>query len=324
MWNQRKRLVNTQWMVRDLNFAFKQMSEADRLLREAQNTWEYNQVNERSWVLKERSSPWRGWDPFSSSYMQEPLEYEDTPDWETAKHSIIKEEKSGAIDIIASLRKLISFGEKLGFGDLAFEQLFLMFAKHELKEALAGITRFSGDVDKVFASIASLIHGDYEEGKIRNSLRLMVRPAHESLSIIVNKVRSCFMALYAIKHVNMAPDKQRARVEQHCIDSIQTVITPECRAIYERYRRTMVDNRDVFTLLDIIDFISTVETSNVSCSWQVAKNLPREISTLDYNSLQLDVKTDMAVNYSQMAPTIRPEEYRGTSKDKYDDRGRVK
>ena len=50
-----------------------------------------------------------------------PLEYEDTPDWNTAKHSIIKEEKSGAIDIIASLRKLISFGEKLGYGDLAFE-----------------------------------------------------------------------------------------------------------------------------------------------------------------------------------------------------------
>ena len=66
-WNQRKRPVYTQWMVRNLNFAFKQMSEADRLLREAQNTWEYNQVNERSWVIKERASCWRGWDPFSSS-----------------------------------------------------------------------------------------------------------------------------------------------------------------------------------------------------------------------------------------------------------------
>ena len=100
----------------------------------------------------------------------------------------------------------------MGFGDVAFEQLFLMFAKHELKEALAGITRFSGDVDKVFASIASLIHGDYEEAKIRNTLRLMVRPAHESLSIIMNKVMSCFMALYAIKHQNMLPERQKSRV----------------------------------------------------------------------------------------------------------------
>ena len=56
------------------------------------------------------------------------LEYKDTPDWEVAKHSIIKKEKSGAIDI-----KLIDFGKKMGFGDVAFEQLFLILAKHELK-----------------------------------------------------------------------------------------------------------------------------------------------------------------------------------------------
>ena len=130
-------------MVCDINFLFKQIVEADRVLREAQNTWEYNQVNERSWVIKERASSGRGWDPFSSSYMLEPLEYQDTPDWDVAKHAVIKEEKSGAIDIIASMTKLIQWETKMGFGDEAFEQLFLMFAKHELKESLAGITRFS-------------------------------------------------------------------------------------------------------------------------------------------------------------------------------------
>ena len=114
------------------------------------------------------------------------------------------------------------------------EQLFLQVAKHELKEALADISRFSGDVDKVFASIASLIHGDYEEAKFRNTLRLRVRPYHESLSIIINKVMSCFMALYQIRHQNMSPDRQKSRVEAHCIDAITTVITPECKSVYER------------------------------------------------------------------------------------------
>ena len=47
-WMGRKRPVYTQWMVRDINFLFKQIVEADRVLREAQNTWEYNQVNEIS------------------------------------------------------------------------------------------------------------------------------------------------------------------------------------------------------------------------------------------------------------------------------------
>ena len=198
-----------------------------------------------------------------------------------------------------------------------------MFAKHELKEALAGITRFSGDVNKVFESIASLIHGDYEEAKLRNTLRLMVRPAHESLSIIMNKVMSCFMALYQIKHQNMAPDRMKSRVEAHCIDAITCVITPECKAVYERYRRTMVDNGEVFSLMEIVDFISTVETSNVNCSWQVARNLPLAVSTLDYTSLALDVKTDMAIHMSQMTPGYKPKEYKDTgAKTKLDDRGR--
>ena len=84
----------------------------------------------------------------------DPLEYEDTPDWEVAKQAVIKEEKSNAINIIATMKKLIQWGEKMGFGDSAFEQLFLQFSKHELKEGLAGISRFSGDVDKVFEAIA--------------------------------------------------------------------------------------------------------------------------------------------------------------------------
>ena len=54
----------------------------------------------------------------------------------------------------------------------------------------------------------------------------MVRPAHESLSIIMNKVMSCFMDLYAIKHQNMAPERQKSWGEAHCIDAIRTVITP--------------------------------------------------------------------------------------------------
>ena len=43
-WMGRKRPTYTQWMVRDINFLFKQMVEAEKPFREAGNTWEYNQV----------------------------------------------------------------------------------------------------------------------------------------------------------------------------------------------------------------------------------------------------------------------------------------
>ena len=72
----------------------------------------------------------------------------------------------------------------------------------------------------------------------------------------------------------------------------------------------MVDNGDTFSLLEIIDFISTCEISNSTCTWMSDKSLPQEISMLDYNSLQLDIKTDMAINYAQVTKTVKPEKYR--------------
>ena len=47
-WLGRKRPTYTQWMIRDINFLFKQTVEAEKLYREAANTWEYNQVKEQS------------------------------------------------------------------------------------------------------------------------------------------------------------------------------------------------------------------------------------------------------------------------------------
>ena len=316
-WVGRKKPTYTQWMIRDINFLFKQSAEAEKQYREAANTWEYCQVKEQSWVLKERNSCWRGWCPFKNQYLIDPLEYEDAPNWEVAKQAVIKQEESKAVDIIATMKKLISWGESMGFGESAFEQLFLQFARHELKEGLAGISRFTGNVDKVFEAIASLIHGDYEEAKIRNTLRLMSRPAYESLSILMNKVMSCYMSLYQIKHQNMSPTRQKERVESHCIEAITNMITPECKAIYDRYSRSLVDNGEIFPLLDIIDFISSVETSNTSCAWTQGRNLPLGVSTLDFKPLGLDVKTDMAIHLATVTPN--KEEY----KNKYEnDRGR--
>ena len=56
--------------------------------------------------------------------MKEPLEYEDILDWEFIKNIIIKEEKSQAVDVIASMKNLIEFGDKMGFGDKANDRCF--------------------------------------------------------------------------------------------------------------------------------------------------------------------------------------------------------
>ena len=106
-------------------------------------------ASKRAWVIKSRPS--RGWDPYIGEYMEWPLEFEEVPKYEHAKH-----------DIIQFISNLIEYRKSMGFGDRAFEELFLMSVKEELPEALSGISRFNGNVDRIFSALTDLVHGDYE------------------------------------------------------------------------------------------------------------------------------------------------------------------
>ena len=48
LWNNRQRPLYNQWEIRDMNFSYKKLQEEEKKSREAQNLYEYNQVNERS------------------------------------------------------------------------------------------------------------------------------------------------------------------------------------------------------------------------------------------------------------------------------------
>ena len=190
-------------------------------------------ASERQWVINSRPSP-RRWDPYLGEYMDWLLEFEEVPKYENARHVVIKESKSQAVDIIQSISNLIVYREGMGFGDRAFEELFPMFVKQELPEALSGISRFNGHVDRIFLAQTDQVHGDYESEKCRIALRSLVRPAFNNISVVVNKIRSLFLALYHITHASMPFAKKMARTEQHCIAALQTVINPQTKEIYER------------------------------------------------------------------------------------------
>ena len=77
------------------------------------------------------------------------------------------------------------YREELGFGDKAYKELFLMFVKAELPEALSGILRFNGHVNRILSALTDLVHGDYESEKYRISLSSLVHPAYENISVII-------------------------------------------------------------------------------------------------------------------------------------------
>ena len=61
-----------------------------------------------------------------------------------------------------------------------------------------------------------------------------------------------------------------------------TVIMPQTMEIYERYRKVQVEEGEKFTLNEVIDFVSTFEMTTPSCAWTSAKNLPKEMSLLQF------------------------------------------
>ena len=193
-----------------------------------------------------------------------------------------------------------------------------MFVKVEVPEALSGISRFNGHVDRIFSALSDLVQGDYESEKCRIALRSLIKPAFENISVILNKIRSLFLALYHITHASMPFAKKMARSEQHCIYAIQTVINLQTKEIYERMSKANVKENESFTLNDIINFIGSVEQGTATCKWTSAKQLPREISLLGFSRIQLNASTDLAINMSRMGVNGKQDESnKYSSSDKY-------
>ena len=65
---------------------------------------------------------------------------------------------------------------------------------------------------------------------------------------------------------------------------------------------------------EIVDFIGSVEQGTVTCAWSTTKQLPRDISILDFSSIQLNATTDLAINCAKMGITNKQEDYK---KNKY-------
>ena len=82
--------------------------------------------------------------------------------------------------------------------------------------------------------------------------------------------------------------------------------------------KTKVEENEFFTLNDIIDFIGSVEQGTASCTWTSAKQLPREISLLNFSSIQLNASTDLAINMSRMGVNSKQDESKKySSSDRY-------
>ena len=131
----------------------------------------------------------------------------------------------------------------------------LALIQNELPESLSSIARFAGNTDKVFSSITDLIHGSFEEEKIHSTIRSLTRPAFENLAVLVNKVRSLFIALYNINHATMDEKKMLRKCEQHSLEALKCVINPETGKILNERIKIKLQESETFGINEILDFL---------------------------------------------------------------------
>ena len=217
-WLNRRQPVFDEFDVRRTCYMYQVLQQEKDRLSTAQNMPNLQIVKSSEWIIKARNRPWFGWCPFSKSFMSFPILYGETPDYSLCKHCIIKESKSNAVDIVSTLQNLIEYRESMGFGSNSYQVIWLAFVQNELPESLSSIARFAGNTDKVFSSITDLIHGSFEEEKIRSTIRSLTRPAFENLAVLVNKVRSLFIALYNINHTTMDEKKILPRLHSRLLN----------------------------------------------------------------------------------------------------------
>ena len=81
--------------------------------------------------------------------------------------------------------------------------------------------------------------------------------------------------------------------------------------------KSKVEEGETFSLNEIVDFIGSVEQGTVTCAWSTTTQLPRDISILDFSSIQLNATTDLAINCAKMGITNKQEEYKKNCETHY-------
>ena len=132
-------------------------------------------VDSKNWVVKS-DYIWHGWSPEDGKYFEDPILYEGPINFSKIfEPLVISDSQSGSINLIWTVEHFLRKGISMGLSASNWTTVWMALAKAHLPNQFQSLSRFVGDVDKLFYELVSSINGENEIAKLRTAMQKIHR-----------------------------------------------------------------------------------------------------------------------------------------------------
>ena len=148
----------TELDIRELCTNFYQAQEEENESRALRFLPRIGTVDSKNWVVK-ADYAWHGWSPEDGKYFEDPLLFEGPVNFSKIfEPLIISDKDSGSINLIWTVEHFLRKGIDMGLSAANWTTIWIALAKSHLPNQFQSLSRFVGDVDKLFFELVASIN----------------------------------------------------------------------------------------------------------------------------------------------------------------------
>ena len=250
-------------------------------------------MDSRSWVIK-TDSVWRGWDPESSQYFQDPILFEGEIKFDKYYEQLVVSDKdSGSVNLIWTIKKLITRGSASCLSDENWISLFLQFSRKYMPTSYTTLARYSDNLETLFQTLVTNINADEELAKLRSTMARLHRRPGEQLQVPLYKLKSYYELLLGINFPQLDSDTATVRADNYAANSAKYFVSTNTGTVITKYIYYKVQKGEPVGVMNICQVVGQHETTTPGDAIQSVMYLP-EIAT------RLDTQMSTASNVEEL------------------------
>ena len=305
-WNSRSQPLYTEIDIKKLCSSYYANDQDNAVVDGLQNRTKCK-MDSRSWVIK-TDSLWRGWSPEDSQYFVDPILFEGEIKFDKYYEQLVVSDKdSGSVNLIWTIRKLITRGSASCLSDENWISLFLQFSRKYMPTSYPTLARYSDNLETLFHTLVTNINADEELAKLRSTMARLHRRPGEQLQVPLYKLKSYYELLLGISFPQLDSDTATIRADNYSANSAKYFVSANTGTVITKYIYYKVQKGEPVNVMNVCQVVGQHETSTPADAIQSVMYLP-EIAT------RLDTQMSTASNVEELViASTRMERGRGYS-----------
>ena len=279
-WDSRPVPLYGQDDIKRLCSAFYARDPSDIVLDEMQERV-MGHMDSRDWIIRD-TAQWRGFDAENGTYHDNPIRFDgDLPFTKVYEPLVVWDKESGSTNLIWSIRKLIKEGGANALSSRNWIALWLHFSQKFMNSTYHNLSRYSDDLETLFATLITNINVDEELAKLRAAMSKLHRDPKMPLQCPLYKLKSSYELLLGINFPLMDQEEILTKSDSYSVNCAKYFISRNTNLALESYIQLKLTKGEKLNVILVCQLVQRHESTVTSDQIQATMFLPEHCCRLD-------------------------------------------